>query len=397
MYQTNSNILVALKREASIGVAAGAAGGTQMRITDSPGLELSRAQIQSAEKRADLLKTMGRLGGKSVSGSYNSELTVGGATDLLFESILRNNFAAILSTALGATDGTTTASTIVRATGSWLTDGYRVGDVVTITGDSTSANNNLRLRVVGVSATTLTLAGTPLTANATARAFTVTRLKKLITSTSPVRHSYSVEQYDKDIDASELFLGCRLVGMSLNFQPNGMATVQYTFAGLNRDVLGTAASPYFTTPALTTGLGLVADDSAIRYNGAEVATFTGFSLDFQIANSNQPVIGSLVGPNVFDNDLTLGGQITALRSSLDELTRFDNETEFEVSILLQENEAAPKDCIGIFLPRVKIAQLQAPVGGGDGAKVETRSLMIGPKDAATGYDGTIAVISSSAA
>jgi hypothetical protein len=44
------------------------------------GLQLDRAVIQSAEKRDDGLKSMGRLGGKSVSGSFNSELTVGGAT-----------------------------------------------------------------------------------------------------------------------------------------------------------------------------------------------------------------------------------------------------------------------------------------------------------------------------
>ena len=43
---------------------------------------------------------------------------------------------------------TTTTSTIVAAAGSWITAGVRVGDIVTLTGHSTAANNSLRLRSV---------------------------------------------------------------------------------------------------------------------------------------------------------------------------------------------------------------------------------------------------------
>jgi hypothetical protein len=46
---------------------------------------------------------------------------------------------------------------------------------------------------------------------------------------------------------------------------------------------------------------------------------------------------------------------------------------------------------------VKISGLSADVGGGDGAKIETLNLMVGPKAAATGYDATIATFSSSGA
>ena len=65
--------------------------------------------------------------------------------------------------------------------------------------------------------------------------------------------------------------------------------------------------------------------------------------------------------------------------------------------MLQELATAPKPCLNVFLPRVKIQGLSAAVGGGDGAKIETKLLMIGPKVAATGSDGTISTISSSGA
>ena len=102
-------------------------------------------------------------------------------------------------------------------------------------------------------------------------------------------------------------------------------------------------------------------------------------------------------PDIFDNDCMVSGQVTGLREDFANLTLYDAETEFEISILLEEPSGTPKECLSIFLPRVKISALSAPAGGGDGAKVETLSLMVGPKAAATGYDGTIAMISSSAA
>lgn len=194
---------------------------------------------------------------------------------------------------------------------------------------------------------------------------------------------------------SELFLGCRVVGVSLSFRPNQMATATYTLMGMDRTALATGTSPYFTSPTLTTNLGLIADDASIRYNGADVATFTGFDLDFQITAAGEPVIGSFVSPDIFDNDLNVTGSITGLREDFSNLTLYDAETEFELSILLQELEDAPKSCLSIFLPRVKLSGLSAPVGGGDGAKIETLQLMIGPKASATGYDSGIAVIASS--
>lgn len=400
-YQRARNILAAFKREGTFGTAAGDTDGLQIRITDSPGLELSRAQIQSQERRTDMTKPMPRLGGKAVDGSLNGELSVGGAIDSMLEAIMRGTWTAavaITEATAGLTSITTTTSTIVASAGSWITAGVRVGDVVRLTNHATSANNNLNLRVTGVTASTITVAGTPLTADAVAdAAFTLTILKKVSTPTTPTSYSYSVEQYLRDIDISELFLGCRLVGFQITCNPGQMATWTATFQGVDRTLLATGTSPYFTSPTVTTGKALIADDSAIRHNGAEVAHFTGFTLNFQITAARQPVIGSHVSPDVFDDDLMVTGQVSALRSSLANLTLFDDETEFELSILLAEPGTDPDPCIGIFLPRVKIMKPSAQLQGGEAGQVETLDITCSVKTAATGYDQTIANIFSSAA
>lgn len=402
-YQRNSNILVALKAETTTGVAAGATASTatEMRIIGSPGLELKRAQIQSVEKRDDGNRSMGRLGGKSVDGSYNAEITVGGGTDLFIEGLMRGTWAtSTVITFATMTSITTGTNSVVGFGGgaSWLTQGIKVGDVFTLSNHSTAANNGKNFDVIAVSTVSITTPLGALTADAVADAAgTLTVLKKLTQPATPTRRTYTVEQYDSDIDLSELFLGCRAVGLQLSYKPGAMATAQYSMMGIDRTVLTTGTSPWFVTPILTTSLSLIADDSAILKDGVAIATFTGFDLNFQVTAAGQPVIGSFTSPDIFDNDLMVSGTLSGLRSDFSNLTSFDAETEFSIAVKLQEPTGSPPACLKVFLPRVKLASLSASVGGGDGAKIETYSVMVAPKVAATGFDGTVATFSSSGA
>jgi hypothetical protein len=388
-YQTASRVLVALKRETTAGTAATASGATRVRIIDSPGLVLNRAQIQSNEKTSTALKPMMRLGYKTVEGSLNGELSVGGATDILLEAAVAVGFATLTTVAVGT-------NALVAAAGSWYTQGVKIGDVFKLTGTSQSANHK-NARVIALTTLTLSVADGTYSVVAASATGTLTILKKVINGATPTSYTHTVEQYDQDIDLTELFKGCMCVGARMSFRPGQMATVQYTFLGMDRELLASGASPYFSSPTLTTSLQLVADDSAIRYNSAAVATFTGFDLDFQITAQGVPVIGSLVTPAIFDNDLMVSGSVTGLRSDFSNLTLYDAETEFDLSILLQEPTGSPPEALSFYLPRVKIAQAGAPLGGGDGAKQETLSISAGPKTAATGIDGTVASIQSSAA
>ncbi len=50
-----------------------------------------------------------------------------------------------------------TADTITRSTGSWITDGFAVGDLITVTGAVNSGNNETAAKIVTLSATVITL------------------------------------------------------------------------------------------------------------------------------------------------------------------------------------------------------------------------------------------------
>jgi len=313
--QTAANVLAALAREADIDTPApSGAGAERIRMVDSPGLKMMRSQIASEERRPDRLQHIGRLGGKEISGSFETEVNPGGAFDLLLESLARGTWGALGTNA------------------------------------SVSAG---------------------------------TQVQEVATPADPIYTSYSIEQYDEDIDASELFTGCRVTGAQFSLQPNNMSRATWNFMGRDRQIIAPASAPHFTNPASPDGIPLIADDSSIDYAGSAVTTITGIDIDVSINAAIQPVIGTFITPDVYMNMLTVSGTISAVRESLDELTAFDAETEFAIRVNMSAPGADPKLTFGIYMPRVKIGEIDAPFLGGDAAKVESRSFTAHPTQGAS--------------
>src|SRR4029079_10356918 len=120
-----------------------------------------------------------------------------------------------------------------------------------------------------------------------------------------------------------------------------------------------------------------------------------FDLEFTIGAEAPNVIGSTVPVDVFDDNWRVRGTATMMHQDHSNFTAWEAESESEVSIALQEPSAtAPLPVLAFFFPRVKIAKSNVPAGGGTGSMVETVTLMFGPKVAASGYDGTTAIIFS---
>lgn len=402
--QDGTNYTVRIARETTEGVAAlvGAAA-LQLRSNPSPGLKLDRARIKANERRPDKTKSMDRLGYKTVTGSYNFDVTIGGVTDMLLEAIMRGGWvaAAALTTATGAgacVDLTPNATNQITRTGSgsFITDGWKEGDVARLTNHSVTADNNINLRVVSVAALVLTFAGTPLTIGAADTSCVLTRLKKVITQTPAVDYFHTVEQYQATSDLSKLYLGCKCTKFSLSLKPGEMATFTAEFMGMDRTLLITGTSPWFTTPTLTTGLGLIADESLIYVNGAAAAYITAFDLEFAITASGKPVLGSFVTPSIFTNDVDVTGTMSFMKTDFANDILFDAETEFAAGIMLVEPGAAPVGTLSIWLPRMKFAAgLDGPLGD-DGPMMGDIPIAVAAAVATSTKDATIAVISSSA-
>jgi hypothetical protein len=227
-------------------------------------------------------------------------------------------------------------------------------------------------------------------------------MKKLKNPATPTRRTFYVEEYNVDIDMSEVYGGCRWISMKVSGTPDGMAMIELGVLGASCTPLGVGASPFYTSPTLTTTMALVFADATISWGGADAGatTFspTAFDFTYQINAKTEPVIGSTTSPDVYDNDATLAGSISMLRKDLTHVTALMAETEFECHILLTEPGSEPKACIAFYIPRCKFTKVDAPLGG-DGAMTESMPFMCGKKEgySSTGYDETLLTISTSAA
>lgn len=397
--QSAKNVIVNFKPEATFNTAPGVSGSKTLRYTPSAGLNLKTATIRSNEQRSDALQTMGRNGSRSVDGTYGAEVSLSSHDDI-YEAVVRGTYAAALvvtEATAGLTSITTTATTIVASAGSWITAGLRVGDVVRLTNHSTPANNSVNLRIRALTALVMTLHGVaPLTLNASAdTTFTITRGKKVINPATPTKRTFYIEQNNVDIDASQLFGGCRFTGFKLNGTPDGVAALEFTVLGASSTNVTDVAAPYYTAPTTFNTTPLVFADARISVGGIDIAVATAFELTYAINAATQPVVGSVTSPDVFDNDVTLSGSFSLIRQDFINLIAFTNETEFELHILLTEPTVEPKGYISFYVPRIKFTGIDASLGG-DGAMVESAPFQCGAQAATGGYDATMLTICTSA-
>ena len=402
-FQGGKDMVVAFKVEGTFNTAPGSGSAEQLRLKASPGLSLVKQLINSEEVRSDGQTTIARHGSRNVTGSYNIEVSVD-SYDTVLEALMRSTWVAAAATTFnnGAplTSLTVDSTSQITWTGSTtpLAAGLREGDVFRLTNMSTAANNSINIRVKTISGGTITVHGTPLTAQAADIACTLTILRKLSATTTPTRRTFYIDEYGVGTDLSVVYGGCRVVGFSLRGTPDGMAEGSITVLGASATALATGTSPYYVAPTVTTTLPLVFADATFSYNGTDVATCTAWELNYEITAATQPVIGATVTPDVFDNDARLTGSATFVREDLARLTQYINETGLKMHILLVEPESEPKDCLSFFIGSCLLTSESADIGG-DGAQTEsfgwTAGVPVG-SPATTGLDNSLMTICTSA-
>jgi hypothetical protein len=373
--QANVSTAINYKVESAFGQAATNTGGQALRRISSS-LNLNKDSFASNEVRADMQVSDLRHGMRSVRGSIEGELSTQSYDDFI-EAALRGTWAAgaTASPTEFATGVTTAASggtgtfTFAGAS-SLITRGFKVGDIVRATGLSQAANNNRNFRIVALTATVMTVfpAPTAATQQASGWAFAVAGRKVM---NGLVERSFTIEQSYPDVDVSELFIGNRIGGMSINAQPNGMVTTSFEVMGLNGSVLTAANAPYFAAPNAQQNTGILsAVNGALRLNGAEQAVVTGLSINMTNSLNMQPVIGSVVAPNIFYGRQIVTGQVSAFLDDELMLNAFYNETEMDIVAVMNAAGAPPEDFIAFNMQRVKFSVGNKTIGAEGGVIVQ---------------------------
>lgn len=384
------------KRETTWGTAAGATGGQLLRRVTSD-LSLTKESYQSNEIRTDYQIADFRHGVRSVAGSITGELSPKTYADF-FAAALRKDFSAGGTTgAVAVLAVTNTGTKFTRSTGSFVTDGFKVGDVVSASGFTTANNNSHYCLVTAVAALTLNIApldGVVLTDESKGNTVTIAVVgKKTYTpETSHTDNSFSIEHWHDDVNQSELFTGCKVDTIEVGLPPTGMSTI--TIGMMGKDVT-TGTSEYFTTPTADTSTGILASVNGIAYAlGARQTVLTGLSINIAGGMSMQPVVGSNTPPDIFEGRVNVTGEMTAFFENGDLRDAFLDEDDVSLVFVFTTSNAKNPDFVAFTMPRVKFGS--ANKNDGETGIVQTLSYQALFNGSGTGADKTTLVVQDSA-
>lgn len=325
-----------VKKQSALGTIApgGAATGTNMRRVTST-LDLAKAFYKSAELRVSAQRTDGRHGVRSVAGTISGELS-NGTYQQFFESTLRQAAQTLVTTGpltnVTAALTATPVGTFTRAAGSYLTDGFNVGEIVTMSGWATTGvpNNAHNFMIITLTATVMTvlpLDSVPVGAKASGDSVTIVQAgkKTWIPSTGQTRDYYTIEHNFSDITQAEQFTDCVITGFNVKMGATGMIGVSFPVMGLN---MVTSGAAYFTSPTgPSSGATMASANGAVVINGVKVGILT--SLDLTL-NGNYTVPGGVVGanvdPDIFPGAIDVTGTATILFADATYRDMFLNET-----------------------------------------------------------------------
>ena len=354
---------VAYKKEApgSWGQLPGASGAKYLRRVTSD-FTLNKETYESNEIRTDYQVADFRHGVRSAGGSLNGELSAGSYSDFM-AAVVAQDFAAVSSIAslsITITAPVSGLQTIVRSTGSWITDGVQVGNIIRLSGGTLPVDTiGVNLLVVAVTALTLTVKvvnGTTLTTQGSAVTGVTLAFpgkKSFAPLTGHTDDSFTIEQWFSDIAQSEVYTGMKVGSVAMQLPSTGLTTVDITFQG--KDLTSTGTTQYFTTPAAASSTGIFAAvNGAVIVNGVPSAVIT--SADFTVERGLEAanVVGNNNASDIFTGRIRVNGNISVYFQDNVYRDMFKNETEASIVFALSADNSGGANVISFVMPRVKL-------------------------------------------
>ena len=351
---------IAYRKESTWGTLPGATGAKYIRRVTAD-FNLTKETYSSNEINPTFMMTDFRHGVRSATGAINVELSPGSYSDFI-GSVLARDFATG-ATATGLSLVITASGTnfaVTRSTGSWLTDGFKVGTVVRITAGTGAAAVNLNNNALIVSITALGLVVQVLSRfsfvpDPAITAATVATIGKTtyVPKTGHTDDSYTFENWFSDIGQSEVYTGLKVGSVSVSLPSTGLVTSDFSLMG--KDLTQTGTSQYFTTPtdATTTGI-FAAVQGALILNGQAGACITDASINIERAQEAAQCVGSNNASDIFVGGINVSGSLSAYFSDGVIRDYFANETPVTVVIALTTSTEKNADVVTFVLPKTKL-------------------------------------------
>lgn len=331
------------------------AGGQEVQIA----LQVLRATSRNVNPERNLLESQEvrptgqvsdvRHGFERVVGSFGYELSRGAYDDIL-ELAFGGTWGTVATT--GTPNLAVSSSTIVRASGSWITDGYRQGDIIRTSGFSNSANN-ADWRVTAVTETVLTIydpLSTMVDETSGGGKTVAYPGKRLDVDINLI--SLLLERAFSDVSQYQKYNGVVPDQLELSVEPEAIIGGQVTLLGMSPDAMSSSSVSPIAVVAAPTNSPFAAFDGQIFEGETAIAVATALTLTTQKNRSLNPVIGSKNSPDVFDGTLRATGNLTAYFEDATLFNKFINETESSLWLRLDDPNSA-SHFLSLVFPRIK--------------------------------------------
>lgn len=356
---------IILGRETTFGTLAAAGSGKILRrVNATPNVDKD-----SFSSQENLPSQQYRHTGHGVprpSFVLTGDLAAGSYPDF-FEGMLRRLFAAGSTTGAIITVAAAAGppGTFTRSAGSFITDGFKVGDIVRWSGWTTTgaANNARNYRIIALTATVMTVAGVGNETVSTKSAgdsvtCTVVGKKTFMPVSGQTFYSYTIEDWSPEASpqVSERYVGMRMQSLRLTLRPTGILQLDAQMVGKDQSV---STSQYFTNPTPPgAGTALTAVSGVVRFNNTDIANITGATIQMDVPVEAEPVVGAKTVPEIFQGALRVSGSLNAYFTDRDIANLFLNETEVDLGFLMTANGTVNSDFISIVMNRVKLMSYQ---------------------------------------
>ena len=184
----------------------------------------------------------------------------------------------------------------------------------------------------------------------------------VVPQTAHSTDSFTIEDWFKDIGLSRQYLGCRVSKLSLEVEPNGIASVTVTFLGQRGEE---SATQYFTSPPNIAQSGKLAGvKGSLQLNKQQMALITSFKLDIDLNASSEAVLGATYAPDVFIGTVAVSGSFTMYLQNKAMIDAVRLGTNLSLALRMDAETSNDSDYMAIILPAIKVTSSEID----DGAK-----------------------------
>lgn len=253
--------------------------------------------------------------------------------------------------------------TTLNSLTSFIAEGFKVHDVVRLSGFPRATNNNRNLLITNLSPDGLTMTfqvldedvtTVPMVTQSAASVGFVYRVgtKAFIPQDNHINRSFATEIWHDDNNQSELYTGMRVNMAKITVGNTGIPTVDFDFIG--KDIVTAQTQHYLSSNEAVSSNNLDSIFGRVRINaGVEAGCVT--SMDLTISanlSALDKCIGEDTAADIAAGIYTVSGSMQVYFEDETMRDRFLNKEEMSMVFVFRDNDDYDADFIALQLPRV---------------------------------------------